>query len=354
MIQQLKHWLIPSKKNNFHPKSLRPVGLAFFVLILAFMPTIYNLTTTKSMQVLGYATNITIGDLHSISNGERTSRGVNGLNLNSKLNQAAANKAAHMFANNYWAHNAPDGTTPWSFMTAAGYSYYTAGENLAKNFSTSAGVVNGWMDSPGHKANVLNSAFKDVGYAVMNGTLQGQQTTLVVAMYAAPNAPAPAPKPAPTPAPAPTATATPKTTTPKAPIVEEKAEPTPVPTKEEETEKQPAEEEKAQPVEVTEAAASAPQINTKIDSTEQSPSEVAGAIITAPVEAYIGLNWAQKASIFIMCALALLFVMKHTLIWRHQKKGLRHIWLKSHPLAQASFLVAVSIITLLSGTGAIL
>ena len=115
-----------------------------------------------------------------------------------------------------------------------------------------------------------------------------------------------------------------------------------------------AKEETAKPLEVTEEAASSPQASTQKEDEDQSPSEVAGAIITAPVEAYKGLNWAQKASIFIMSALALLFIMKHTLIWRQQRKGLRGIWLKSHPLAQASFLIAISIITLLSGTGAIL
>lgn len=350
MIQQLRHWLIPSKKNNFHPKSLRPIGLSIVVLVLAFIPTLYNLASTQSMQVLGYASNISIGDLHAISNDQRAGNGVGALSLNGTLNQAAANKAAHMFANNYWAHNAPDGTTPWAFMSGAGYSYALAGENLAKGFSTSSGVVTGWMNSPGHRANVLNSGFKDVGYAVMNGTLLGEETTLVVAMYGATNVSAPPPAPAPAPTPAPAAAPAPAPAAPTTPIVEEAPEPTPA-----EVEEQAKAEEAAKEAEKeTEEAAATPATTNSAPPTEQSPSDVAGAIISAPVEAYTGLNWGQKTSIFIMCTLALLFIMKHTMIWRSQKNGLRNIWLRAHPLAQASFLIFASIITLLSGTGTIL
>jgi hypothetical protein len=82
--------------------------------------------------------------------------------------------------------------------------------------------------------------------------------------------------------------------------------------------------------------------------------EVEGATITAPIEAYLTLNWGQKASLFLLSALGLLFVMKHTAIWRARRRGLRHVWLRSHPLAQGSILVAGIIITLASGTGSII
>lgn len=157
MLRRLSHWLIPTKHNQHHPHILRPVGLMFVALVLAFIPSIYNYSTKGTMQVLGYATAISVGELHSISNAQRTNNGIAPLSLNGQLNQAALAKAQHMFANNYWAHNAPDGTTPWSFISNAGFTYSIAGENLAKNFSTSAGVVDGWMNSPGHRDNILKS-----------------------------------------------------------------------------------------------------------------------------------------------------------------------------------------------------
>ncbi len=134
----------------------------------------------------GAVSSITVTDLYNLSNQERSNAGLSTLSLNYKLNSAAYAKANHMIANNYWAHVAPDGTTPWYFINNSGYSYVTAGENLAKGFSTSSGVTTGWMNSPTHRANILNASYKEVGYAVVDGILLGSQTTLVVAMYCDP------------------------------------------------------------------------------------------------------------------------------------------------------------------------
>lgn len=351
MLKRLSHWLVPVKTNKHHPYLLRPLGLFMIAIVLAFIPSIYNFTATGSAQVLGYATSISVGDLHALSNTQRANNGLAAMNLNGQLNQAAYAKAQHMFANNYWAHNAPDGTTPWSFISGAGFSYSMAGENLAKNFSTSAGVVDAWMNSPGHRANILQGGYDSVGYAAVNGNLQGEDLTLVVAMYAkatvAP-APAPAPTPPPAPAPAPAAQAKPVTqaTEPTAPVVSEPVvEETPV-----ETPTEPA------PTEVIPEAPQTTTEKTPIASKEGavSAAEVAGAVITAPVKAYTGLNWGQKISLFILSVLLLLFILKHTLVWRAKRKGIEHIWLRSHPLVQASFIAVAMVMTLASGAGSVL
>lgn len=133
-----------------------------------------------------YATDINVADLHSLANQEREKVGLALLSLSNQLSEAAQNKANHMIANDYWDHYAPDGTTPWSFIEDSGYDYKTAGENLAEGFSYSSDVVAGWMNSPTHKANVLKDSYVDVGYAVLNGTILGEKTTLVVAMYGTP------------------------------------------------------------------------------------------------------------------------------------------------------------------------
>lgn len=110
--------------------------------------------------------------------------------MNDQLSTAAAGKAAHMFANDYWAHFAPDGTSPWYFIKSAGYNYVYAGENLAKGFTTSNDAVQAWMNSPTHKANILSPQYEDMGFAIREGTLQGEDTVLIVQMFGAKSNPA--------------------------------------------------------------------------------------------------------------------------------------------------------------------
>jgi Cysteine-rich secretory protein family len=94
-----------------------------------------------------------------------------------------------MVARNYWSHNTPDGSPPWVFITAVNYEYQKAGENLAYGFDSSNTTITGWMNSPTHKANLLDTAFKEVGFGVANSESyqsNGQQT-IIVAMYASPS-----------------------------------------------------------------------------------------------------------------------------------------------------------------------
>lgn len=174
--------------------------------------------------VLGYATDMSAASLLADTNQQRSDNNETSLDLNDKLNQAAQAKANDMAARDYWSHNTPDGQTPWTFITAAGYNYQIAGENLAYGFATAADTITGWMNSPEHRANILNTSYHDVGFGIVNiANYQGSgPETLVVAMYGSlpseaaalstPTAPAqtakqaPAPTPAAAPAPEPAAT----------------------------------------------------------------------------------------------------------------------------------------------------
>jgi len=101
---------------------------------------------------------------------------------------AAQRKAENMFQENYWSHYSPDGKTPWDFILGTGYRYEYAGENLAKNFLFSNGVVDAWMNSATHRDNLLKKEYTEVGYAIVNGVLNGEQTTLVVQEFGKPMA----------------------------------------------------------------------------------------------------------------------------------------------------------------------
>lgn len=118
-------------------------------------------------------------------NRERAGYGLPPLRLNEKLSLAAQDRITDMFEQRYFAHVAPDGTQPFVWLARHGYSYRTAGENLAVGYGTAGRVVGGWMNSPGHRANILGSGFDEVGIAVAPGApLRGYAGPTIVAIYA--------------------------------------------------------------------------------------------------------------------------------------------------------------------------
>ena len=160
------------------------------IMILATGIVLNSWLANAHRSVLGYATDMSIISLWADTNQQRLANGFGNLQLNTQLNIAAQSKANDMAARDYWSHNTPDGKTPWSFISNAGYNYQTAGENLAYGFDTASDTLAGWMNSPEHKANILNSSYKDVGFGIINipDYQNGGPETLVVAMYASPAA----------------------------------------------------------------------------------------------------------------------------------------------------------------------
>lgn len=181
-----KQMLVPREANQYRPHLIRRYGILALLVAILGVQLIYNATTTG--QVLGRESTVTIGGLLEQTNKARANDGENELVLNDKLTEAAQLKAKDMLVQQYWAHEAPDGTKPWKWFGQVDYNYSSAGENLAKNFSTSDAVVLAWLDSPSHRANVLNANYQDVGFAVVDGELDGQPTSLVVALYGQPTA----------------------------------------------------------------------------------------------------------------------------------------------------------------------
>ncbi len=177
------HLLIPNEKNNYQGKVLHHDFLTIYLLFALIITFFFKKFDTN---ILGFATDISIEKLYQLTNKERIKNNLPTLNYNEKLAHAAYLKAKDMFANNYWSHYAPDGKKPWDFILEAGYDYEYAGENLAKNFLFSQGVISAWMNSPSHKENILKKDYTDVGFAVVNGVLNGEETTLVVQMFGKP------------------------------------------------------------------------------------------------------------------------------------------------------------------------
>lgn len=178
------HLFTPREDNNFRAKALHLDFLTYYLIFALFLT--FTFKHTGFSNVLGYATDITIEKLYQLTNQKRLENNLPQLNYNETLAKAAYQKAQDMFAKNYWSHYAPDGTTPWNFIIQVGYKYQYAGENLAKNFLFSQNVVDAWMKSPTHRENILRKEYSDIGFAVVNGVLNGEETTLVVQMFGSP------------------------------------------------------------------------------------------------------------------------------------------------------------------------
>lgn len=125
-----------------------------------------------------------------LTNGEREDNNRVQLVHNTALDQAAQAKAQHMADNEYFAHYAPDGTTPWKFFNDEGYVYAHAGENLAIHFTDSSEVVDAWMKSPAHRKNIVDKKFSEIGVGTARGEFDGYDTVYVVQLFGTPAVPA--------------------------------------------------------------------------------------------------------------------------------------------------------------------
>ena len=181
----IHHLFIPHEENNFRAKSLHTDFLTVYLVIAFLMMLVFKQGNIRD--VLGFATDISVEKLAQLTNEQRQKNNLPSLSMNSALSLAAQKKAENMFQENYWCHYSPDGKTPWDFILGANYKYEYAGENLAKNFLFSNGVVDAWMNSTaGHRENILKREYTEVGYAIVNGILNGEQTTLVVQEFGKP------------------------------------------------------------------------------------------------------------------------------------------------------------------------
>jgi uncharacterized protein YkwD len=121
------------------------------------------------------------------TNKERASGGLPLLTENTRLDNSAQKKLGDMIAKNYFAHVSPEGKGPAVWVKDAEYQYIMVGENLAMgNFSDEKDLVNAWMESPGHRANIMNQKFSEIGVAVKRGTIEGSTAIIAVQVFGMP------------------------------------------------------------------------------------------------------------------------------------------------------------------------
>ena len=182
-ISRFTHFFLPGYSNDHKAKLLHSESILLIVTLLIVGQFILQVFPKVGIKVLGYAANISVDDVVRLTNDKRAEAGLPPLAYSSDLARAAQEKGNDMIAKDYWAHVAPDGTQPWYFFNDVGYKYRYAGENLAKDFSTAQAAVDAWMASPSHKENILSAKYDDIGIAVVEGDMNGVDTTIIVQLF---------------------------------------------------------------------------------------------------------------------------------------------------------------------------
>ena len=133
-------------------------------------------------------------EIIALTNKERLASGLKPLSFNAHLSVMATAKANDMIAKQYFAHVAPDGTDLSMLAKTYGYAYLNVGENLALgDFTSSEDVVLGWMNSPGHRANILNKSFTEIGVSAVIGDYEGRKVWYAVQEFGRPLSDCPPP-----------------------------------------------------------------------------------------------------------------------------------------------------------------
>ena len=103
------------------------------------------------------------GEVIRLVNDLRRKNGLRPLTANWELSRVARYKSQDMLDRGYFSHNSPTYGSPFQMITAFGLSYRTAGENIARGYTSPQAVVDGWMNSSGHRANILNASYTQIG-----------------------------------------------------------------------------------------------------------------------------------------------------------------------------------------------
>lgn len=185
IFRLLKHLLVPHDRNDYKPHLFRELGVSVLLFTSVFLlGSSAGSSFFIHKTVLG--AEIASSVLIDLTNESRLAYNQHPLVRSAKLDQAAQLKGEDMASKEYFSHNSPDGVTPWHWFKMAGYNFLYAGENLAINFTDSADVEEAWLNSPTHRANIMNVEFREIGVATVRGYYKNYPTIYIVQMFGTP------------------------------------------------------------------------------------------------------------------------------------------------------------------------
>lgn len=286
-----RKFLLPSPENDYTPHLLQRAAMVFMSVLV-----LLSFAATNLQAVLWQSSDWLVGTVLpavvvNLTNEERAEEAAQPLVRNSLLDEAARLKAEHMAKNSYFAHYSPDGVSPWHWFDQVNYTYAHAGENLAIHFTDSSAVVDAWMESPSHRANIVNNTYTEIGVGTAKGTYDGFSTVFVVQLFGTPAAPVVAAAPTPVPVPAPAAT--------PAPVAVELPAPAPTPLATEEVEEVPVVEPVRAPEPVFAADTPVEVLGSTEEEVAEEPAPMAEAeVVTEPIEVAEVVTDASQTSVF--------------------------------------------------------
>lgn len=175
--------IVPNERNLYRPHALSNRALSLYALLLVSVK-ISSIALIFTGQVnLADALEISNENIFNLTNISRTENNLRELKWSDSLAKAAQAKAEDMLKKGYFSHTSPDGRLPWDFINSTGYNYLTAGENLAEGFMDAESTESAWMNSPGHRANILNKNYEEIGVGISTGMYLNKRTIFVVQMF---------------------------------------------------------------------------------------------------------------------------------------------------------------------------
>lgn len=185
----LRDWFVPHAGNNYHPRVLHPKRVLFYATAAVAMKVVV-VVTVIGLPLVAWLSPDLLKDqadqIVALTNQARAEAQVPLLQENQILNQAAYAKASDMILQQYFAHVGPDHKSLADWLSAAGYRYEVAGENLAMGFSKPEAVLAAWRKSQTHYANIIDRDFTQIGVGVVSGPYEGEATVFVAQFFGRP------------------------------------------------------------------------------------------------------------------------------------------------------------------------
>ncbi|MBP6888072.1 MAG: hypothetical protein KBC21_00030 [Candidatus Pacebacteria bacterium] len=180
-----KHLFVPHEQNDYKPHFFREFGVSLVIFSSVFLlGASFGSSLFLHRTVLGVE--ISSGVLIDLTNESRLAYNQPSLIRSDKLDKAAELKGKDMAEKQYFSHDSPEGLTPWHWIQSVGYNFLYAGENLAIDFTEATDVEKAWLESPAHRANIMNIDFREIGIAVVEGVYRGTPTMYIVQMFGTP------------------------------------------------------------------------------------------------------------------------------------------------------------------------
>lgn len=186
LFKELHDTFVPHPENEYKPHFFRVKSVLVMMIAVVVLGLVAVGLQRIVLQESDYLAAVISSAIVNLTNVDRGANNLAHLSVNPVLERAAQLKAEDMAAKGYFAHTSPEGKTPWHWFKETGYRFTYAGENLAIRFSDSIDVERAWMNSPTHRANILNSHFTEIGVGIAEGMYEGQPTIFVVQLFGRP------------------------------------------------------------------------------------------------------------------------------------------------------------------------